>query len=159
MESDTWFLGWKLQRRCQERLVNRDQRWVTISKIAIPLKVCAAMAAEVIGACVLTSVLDLILCKSLSVQNTDHVFCLFSRLNHNVGAYLLAALRGSLMEDVFVAGSQEICAYFQVPFVAFSFGDVRVQKLRHVLGDGLGKGSRRSSQTTKLHNTGRVEKR
>ena len=41
MECDTWFLGWKLQRRCQERLVNRDQRWVTINKIAIPLKVCS----------------------------------------------------------------------------------------------------------------------
>ena len=42
---------------------------MTISKIAVPLKVGAAMAAEVIGVSVLTSVFDLILCKSLSVQN------------------------------------------------------------------------------------------
>ena len=45
------------------------QKWMTISKIAVFLKVGAAMAAEVFGVCVLTSVLDLILCKSLSVQN------------------------------------------------------------------------------------------
>ena len=36
-----------------------------------------------------------------------------------------------------VAGSQEICAHFRVPFAAFPFADVT---LRHVLGDGLGKG-------------------
>ena len=45
------------------------EKWVTISKIAVPLNVGAAMAAEVIGVCVLTSVLDLILCKSLSVHD------------------------------------------------------------------------------------------
>ena len=47
------------------------QKWVTICKIAVPLKVGAALAAEVIGVCVLTSVLDLILCRSLSVQNIN----------------------------------------------------------------------------------------
>ena len=45
--------------------------WVTISKITILLKVSAAMAAEVLGVCVLTSVLGLILCKSLSVENIN----------------------------------------------------------------------------------------
>ena len=44
---------------------------MTISKIAVPLKVGAAMAADVIGVCVPPSVLDLILCKSLSVQNIN----------------------------------------------------------------------------------------
>ena len=44
---------------------------MTISEIAVPLKVGAAMAAEVLGVCVLTSVLDLILCQSLSVQNIN----------------------------------------------------------------------------------------
>ena len=57
-----------------------------------------------------------------------------------------------------MAGSQEICAHFQVPFVVFPFGNVTVQNLRHVLGDGLGKGDRRSSHSTKLHNTGKVER-
>ena len=47
------------------------EKWVTISKIAVPFNVGAAMAAEVLGVCVLTSVLDLILCKSLSVQNIN----------------------------------------------------------------------------------------
>ena len=47
------------------------EKWVTISKIAVPLNVGAAMAPEVIGVCVLTSALDLILCKSLSVQNIN----------------------------------------------------------------------------------------
>ena len=46
---------------------------------------------------------------------------------------------------------------FQVPFVAFPFGDVTVQILRHVLGDGLGKGDRRPSQSTKLHSTGKMK--
>ena len=46
------------------------ETWVTISKIAIPWKVGAAMAAaEIVGVCVLTNVFDLILCKSLRVQN------------------------------------------------------------------------------------------
>ena len=44
---------------------------MTISKIAVPLKVGAAMAAEVLGVCVLTSVLDLILCKSAEHQSTN----------------------------------------------------------------------------------------
>ena len=35
------------------------QKWVTVSKIAVPLKVGAAMAAEVFGVCVLRSVRDL----------------------------------------------------------------------------------------------------
>ena len=52
-----------------KELVDREK--VTISKIAVPLKVCAAEAAEVIGVCVLTTVLDLILCRSLSVQNIN----------------------------------------------------------------------------------------
>ena len=47
------------------------EKWVTIGKIAVPLKVSAAMAVEVVGVRVLTSVLDLILCKSLSVQNIN----------------------------------------------------------------------------------------
>ena len=51
------------------------QKWVTISKIAVPLKLSAAMAAEIVGVCVLTSVLDLILCKSLSVQNICTADC------------------------------------------------------------------------------------
>ena len=52
-----------------------------------------------------------------------------------------------------MAGSQEISAHFQVPFVAFPFGGVTVQILRHALGDGLGKGDQRSSHSTKLHDT------
>ena len=47
------------------------QKWVTVSKIAVPLKVGAAMAAEVFGVCVLRSVRDLVLCNSLSVQNNN----------------------------------------------------------------------------------------
>ena len=47
------------------------KKWVTISKIAVPLKVSAAMAAEVVGVCVLTGVFDLILWKNLSEQNIN----------------------------------------------------------------------------------------
>ena len=61
------------------------------------------------------------------------------------------------MEDAFVAGSQEIGAHFQVPFVVFFFRGVTVQILRHVLGVGLGKGDRRSSRSAKHHDTGKVE--
>ena len=50
--------------------VDRD-RWVTISKISVPLKVGTAMAAEVAGVCVLTGVLDLVFNKSLCVQNIN----------------------------------------------------------------------------------------
>ena len=47
------------------------ERWVTISRIAVPLKVGTAMAAEMIGVCVLTGTLDLVFHKCLSVQNTN----------------------------------------------------------------------------------------
>ena len=47
------------------------EKWVTISEIAIPLKVGAAMAAEIAGVCVLTSILDLILCKCMNVHNVN----------------------------------------------------------------------------------------
>ena len=52
-------------------LESTRDKWVTISKIAVPLKVGAAMTTEIAGICVLTSILDLILCKCLSVQNIN----------------------------------------------------------------------------------------
>ena len=36
------------------------ERWITISRIAVPLKVGTAMAAEMMGVCVLTGILDLV---------------------------------------------------------------------------------------------------
>ena len=80
MEGDTGLLGWKFQRQWQKRVRHCDHRVdreksVTISKIAIPLKVGAAMAAEIAGVRVLTGILDLILCKCLSVQNINHRTC------------------------------------------------------------------------------------
>ena len=80
---------------------------MTNSKIAIPLKVGAAMAAEIAGVCVLTSILDLILCMCLSVQKrqstnqsnpeqlTDSA-CSFDYpkcLSHDVEACLWTTLR------------------------------------------------------------------
>ena len=43
--------------------MDRD-KWITISKIAVLLKVCTAMAAEVVGAGVLTGISDLVLGKT-----------------------------------------------------------------------------------------------
>ena len=40
-------------------------RWVTVTGIAVPSKVCTSMAAEGAGVCVLTGILDLIFCKIL----------------------------------------------------------------------------------------------
>ena len=37
-----------------------EDKWMTISDIAAPLKACTAMAAEIAGASVLTGVLDLL---------------------------------------------------------------------------------------------------
>ena len=52
------------------KAVDRD-RWVTISKIAVPLKAGTATAAEVAGVCVLTDILDLVFKKSLCVQSIN----------------------------------------------------------------------------------------
>ena len=49
--------------------VDRDKR-VKISNFAVLLRVGTAMAAEVMGPCVLTEILDLVFHKSLSV----HIF-------------------------------------------------------------------------------------
>ena len=46
--------------------IDRD-KWITVSNIALPLGVGVAMAAEVMGVCVLTGILDLVLHKSLGV--------------------------------------------------------------------------------------------
>ena len=47
------------------------EKWVTISKVAVPLKICTAMAAEMMGVCLLMSVLNLILNKKLHVENIN----------------------------------------------------------------------------------------
>ena len=46
-------------------------RWVTISRIAVPLRVGTAITAEVMGVCVLTEILDLVFKKSLCIQNIN----------------------------------------------------------------------------------------
>ena len=80
------------------------EKWVTVNKIPVLLKVTAAMAAEAVGVCVFTGVLDLILCKSLNVQNINQSnpdqltdsSCSFDypkRLSHNAGACQWTTLR------------------------------------------------------------------
>ena len=60
-------------------VVDRD-KWVTISKIALPLKACITMTAEVVGASVLTVLLDLVLGEALSVNTIQPVY----RRHHKV---------------------------------------------------------------------------
>ena len=45
------------------------EKWITTSKIAVPLGTGTAMAAEVVGVCVLTGILVLVLQNSLSAKN------------------------------------------------------------------------------------------
>ena len=47
--------------------VDKD-KWISISKIAGPSRMCTAMAAEVVDVCVLTGILDLVLGKNISVK-------------------------------------------------------------------------------------------
>ena len=47
------------------------EEWVTITTIAVPSSVRTAMAADMIGVCVLTGILDLMFNKSLCVLNID----------------------------------------------------------------------------------------
>ena len=46
-------------------------KWITISKIAVPLGIGAAMTADVLSVCVLTGILHLVLLKSPSVKNIN----------------------------------------------------------------------------------------
>ena len=72
-------LGWQLPGEWEEWMRSGDQRkllekkWVTISKIAVPLKVGTATAAEMmcVCVCVLTGILDLVFHKCLCVQNIN----------------------------------------------------------------------------------------
>ena len=58
--------------RCGVAIKGVDrERWVTISRSAVPLKVGTAMGAEMMGVCVLTGILDLVFHKCLCVQNTS----------------------------------------------------------------------------------------
>ena len=65
--------------------VDRD-RWITISKIAVLLGTGTAMAAEVMGVCVLPGILDLVLHKSLSVRKYQSVYRRNSEKNIDVVA-------------------------------------------------------------------------
>ena len=131
LEGDT-LLGWKLlkdsgRNGCGIVINGIDkEKWVTRNKIAIPLKVCTTMTAEIVGVCVLTNVLDLILCKCLSVQNvnrvsieswtTDWVFlCTLSIQNVSVINYRachwddVACVRW--WTNVFVTSSHKFCEH------------------------------------------------
>ena len=46
-------------------------KWITISNVALPLGIGTAMAADVVGVCVLPGILDLVLHRSLSVKNVN----------------------------------------------------------------------------------------
>ena len=46
-------------------------KWITISKIAEPLSIGTTIIAEVVGVCVLTGIVDLVLNKSLSMKNNN----------------------------------------------------------------------------------------
>ena len=75
MEGSQRILGWQLQGQW-ERVWSGDQkagrgRWVTISRIAVPLKVGTAMAAEMMGVCLLTGILDLFFHSCLCVPNIN----------------------------------------------------------------------------------------
>ena len=41
------------------------EKWITLRKIAVPLTTCTAMAAEIVGASVLTGILELFFGKSV----------------------------------------------------------------------------------------------
>ena len=76
--------------------VDRD-RWITISRIAEPLKACTAMAAEVVGVSVLLSgTLDLVLVKTISLEAINQYgrnqACVFKKLPRPMFWYLLPAL-------------------------------------------------------------------
>ena len=65
--------------------VDRD-KWATISKIAVALGAGTAMAAGLVGVCVLPGILDLVLHKSLSVEKSS--LCIDAVLrNHCCGPF------------------------------------------------------------------------
>ena len=47
------------------------KNWITISNIAVPLRACTAMAAEITGVSVLTEVLDLLLDEKFNWENIN----------------------------------------------------------------------------------------
>ena len=42
--------------------------WIAISKVALPLETCSAMSAEVVGACMLTDILNLLFPKQSVIE-------------------------------------------------------------------------------------------
>ena len=42
--------------------------WIAISKVALPLETCSAMSAEVVGACILTDILNLLFPKQSVIE-------------------------------------------------------------------------------------------
>ena len=71
-----WDGSSKVNRRSGCGVVIRGvvKEWNTVSKIAVPLGIGTAMAAEVMGICVLTSILALVVHKSLSVKKYQSVY-------------------------------------------------------------------------------------
>ena len=70
------------------------ERWVTISRSAVPLKVGTAMGAEMIEVCVLTGILDPVFRKCLCVQNTNR--CIGTILKKQRGAWFVGVKRRTM---------------------------------------------------------------
>ena len=58
--------------------VDRD-KWITISTLAVPLRMCTAMA-EVVGASVLTGIMDLVLRKNIGKKASNQCIDAVSKL-------------------------------------------------------------------------------
>ena len=62
----------ELQSGCGIVIKGADgDRWITVSKILVPLGVCSALSAEVSEACILANVLDLIFRRNFCIENID----------------------------------------------------------------------------------------
>ena len=61
-------------RSCCGIVIKGADTWITNSKLAVLPGIGTAMAAEVMGVCVLTSILDLVLHKSLNIKNINQCY-------------------------------------------------------------------------------------
>ena len=137
------------------------EKWVAISKLAIPLKVGAAAAAEIAGVCVLTGIVDLILSKCLSVKNIN--LCINSFLNNRGSLHVEAVLQKHFSHGVKLwaclwtalratVPSKNIPGRFQLESPRFlGINAALAQSIEHVVARGCRDGDWRPPQWTGAH--------
>ena len=104
-----WSEGWKeglvqkegfslLSKAVLSKALTGRDKWITISKIAVPMGMCTAMTAEAVGVCILTGILELVLSSNVFKKNINQrIYAILKKC-----FYYLKELGGEMSNKLFL---------------------------------------------------------